>query len=235
MKPRRRHMKPQGTKLGGGPVGDGPSSPPPKPTATPSPFGGVGAFTAHDPLCLVRDGIADCFDWVALKGDGGDHATIGVAEQLLQSGVKRLHVWRSFDGQVMYARSEGGFIGQAEGAEQLAQAEVIGATFTERALVTNNFMAAIPAGWVSLAESYWNVVEASSPGSVVSDSLNRGAKTAYPVFGVGTWGEAYRTVPLEDYVKAWGPTNWSVYLGELLRPEDIAYLKSLRSLAGVSP
>ncbi len=147
------------------------------------PFAGKGLFTAWDPATALNAPFA--LDWVAVLPE---KITPSLAAAFRERGTT-LVLWQpvaSVEGVAAIARwGAAGYIAQAETPDELAAALRVADTITvPKAVVTNNFFARHPAGWISLPEAYANEAPNQTPTAVVNDARNRGATVAIPVIGV---------------------------------------------------
>jgi hypothetical protein len=192
-------------------------TPPPPPR---SPFAGIGMFTAHDPLSVLR--FKGKIDWVLLKADGGDRADPAHAGRLRAEGF-RVGVWEADNSHGQDAvddfRAEL-YVAQDEGPGQREAARRHESTLrVAKALVTNNWAPDWPAGWSCLPEAYLPVNPNATPGRVVGDAWARGARDISPVFEFEEGGVRYAPAA---YFKHWTDRrNWVGYLCEQLRAGEL--------------
>lgn len=221
------------TPPGGGPPG-GPPPPPPPPVPPPGgppvppynvsvgPFAGRGVYTTTDPLSALKFGSG--IQWVAVMPDATSPAQV---DQLKAAGYTVV-AWEgdATAGGVAFALAHcSGYIGQAEGpgqlADSVAQTGALGSF--PKALVSNNFMDAYPAGWVAQPEAYGIAIPKAPIGAAVQDALNRGATVVVPVVGLssdssGGWTAAQYLADAD----AMGITSIAAFSAESMSPADIA-------------
>lgn len=207
-----------------------PAAPPP----AVDPFSGAVCFTEYDPLVLVRLGIVDRFDSIAVKGDGSVRATARQVDQLYEAGAKQILTWYSWDNSTP-RDVFGPLIAQDEGPGQRGAAETLTEAAPGKVAIVTNSWATTNAGMGDVpwyfAESEWGKNPDASPGSVVQDVVNRAPAISRswvrqhvsPVFYLNQGKQ------LSEYRAAWQEDNWGLFLGEYLEgsPSNLAYVQAL--------
>ena len=225
------------------PPGPGPSGgpPPPTPPAAPpynangTPWDGRGVYTTENPL-LGLEFVPGC-QWVAVMPQSTS------ADQVAQLKAAGLSV-STWEGQATEAGVEfalancDGYIGQAEGQPQLDAALAFEATLGgfPKALVTNNFMASFPAGWVAHVEAYENEQANLFFGNAIQGALNRGATVVVPIAGIyaGQLGNPGAEHYLDE-AAALGVTSFGAYEAGSMPSADVTRWADPTPGAGAPP
>jgi hypothetical protein len=162
--------------------------------AAAGPFAGKGMFTAWDPEQAIRPGV----DWIAVQPE---QLTAEIAAAIKANGSK-LVIWEpkpsAAGAAAVKAYNADGYIAQAESQGELnAALSIQDLINVPKALVTNNFMASWPVGWIAMPEAYTQANPQATPENVIFDSRSRGAKVVIPI--LGSYEEGGRRVSVGDY------------------------------------
>lgn len=200
------------------------------PAGDAGPFAGKGVFTASDPESALR--LQGKVDWVAIRPD---QTTAMQAAALKAAGFKVM-IWQDVAtpnaAQLVRQYGAVGYIAQAETPAELAAATMNASNVgVPKALVSNNFMARYPPGWIAMPEAYQGQVASATPDQVTRDAQARGAQTVVPV--LGTYGS---NPGVAGYAAAANQTRSpgvGLYLSESMTAQDVASLPLLQTGGGL--
>ncbi len=208
-----------------------------------NPFvGGKGLFTSTDPMSALRAQPPPT--WAAVMPQ---YMTADVAAAYKQAGIA-LVIWEPSASQAgvdaVHQYGAAGYIAQAEGQGQLDAANAVAGQLgdTPHALVTNNFMAQYPPGWIAMPEAYTNNNPQATADQVTRDAQARGATQVVPVIGLGFVdtpdGRHMSAAEYQaglDAAGTAGAVGSAAYIADQASNEDLSAYTSGKTPGGVPP